>query len=107
MVMSIWDEDKVVDEAVGSIIFSLRDLVKKGSQEGGCMHWVNVYGAPVDRKGEWSTAMNNNPELASTWKGRLLLNVICADISSPVSDQRVIDHSRELKIARERKLIDK
>ena len=29
--MSIWDEDKVVDEAVGSIIFSLRDLVKKGS----------------------------------------------------------------------------
>ena len=39
LVMQVYDEDKVKDEIVGSMFFSLKDLVAKGEQPGGYFYW--------------------------------------------------------------------
>ena len=39
----------------------------------GKVMWRNVYGAPLDVSGENTDKMNANPEIASTWKGRVLI----------------------------------
>lgn len=39
----------------------------------GSYDWKNVYGAPVGCSGKITDKMNLNPELASFWKGRILV----------------------------------
>ena len=41
------DEDNVQDESVGSINFSVKDLIKNYSKPGGAFLWKNIYGAPL------------------------------------------------------------
>ena len=48
------------------------------------MKWINLYGAPVGRSGSNTDKMNNNPECASTWKGRILVEYHCEDFKYPV-----------------------
>lgn len=50
LVIQCFDEDKAFDEIVGSMFFSLKDLVKKGEQIGGYFYWQNLYGAPKRKK---------------------------------------------------------
>jgi hypothetical protein len=45
------------------------------AREGGFTMWMNLLGAPLNRKGEFSDLMNENPEYASTWKGRILMQL--------------------------------
>ena len=47
----MFDEDKAFDEIVGSMYFSLKDLVKKGEKPGGFFYWQNLYGAPKGYSG--------------------------------------------------------
>lgn len=73
MVLKLFDYDSAgYDELVGSMIFSIKDIVNIGEE--GEFNWINIYGAPVDVSGDWSKKMNNNPEYASTWKGRVLVH---------------------------------
>lgn len=44
------------------------------------MKWFNIQGAPVDKMGENTDLMNNIPELASTWKGRVLMYITCENV---------------------------
>jgi hypothetical protein len=70
-VFKLYDYDSAgSDELVGSMIFSIKDIVTAGVST---FRWVNLYGAPNGYSGDNSTKMNNNPEFASSWKGRLLL----------------------------------
>jgi hypothetical protein len=70
-VFKLYDYDSAgSDELVGSMIFSIKDIVNAGIRT---FKWVNLYGAPLGYSGDNTTKMNNNPEIASTWKGRLLL----------------------------------
>jgi hypothetical protein len=52
------------------MIFSIKDILKC---ETPTFNWINIYGAPVGYSGDNTTKMNNNPEYASTWKGRVLV----------------------------------
>ena len=70
LVMKLYDEDKLGDEIVGSIIFNLKDCIEKRN---GLFFWKNIYGAPLDKSGENTNMMNSNPDIASTWKGRILM----------------------------------
>jgi hypothetical protein len=70
LVMKLYDEDAMADEIVGSIIFNLKECIDK---KNGTFFWKNIYGAPVGKSGENSNRMNANPDLASTWKGRILM----------------------------------
>ena len=70
LVMKLYDEDKLKDEIVGSMIFNLKEII---GDMNGLFFWKNIYGSPLDVSGENTNTMNANPDLASTWKGRVLM----------------------------------
>ena len=41
--MSLWDEDKVNDEIIGSIYFNAKEII---GIKNGLFFWKNVYGSP-------------------------------------------------------------
>lgn len=47
------------------------------------MQWFNIQGAPLNKTGVNTDLMNNIPELASTFKGRILLYITCEDAIQP------------------------
>jgi len=71
LVFKLWDANTASsDELIGSMVFSIKELI---ACPGPTFNWINVYGAPLGYSGENTQKMNNNPELASTWKGRVLV----------------------------------
>lgn len=61
--------------------------------------WHNLYGCPVKVGGDASDMMNENPEIASTWKGRILLHIDCEDSQHPEKAvQRIEDGIKEKAI---------
>lgn len=52
--------------------------------------WINLYGAPVGRSGSNTNKMNENPENASTWKGRILVEYWCEDYKYPTFEKKPI-----------------
>lgn len=84
LVMKVFDEDKIADEIVGSLIFNLKDFInEKSGERTSRFFWKNVYGAPLGKSGENTNLMNNNPEIASTWKGRILMEVVSEKTEKP------------------------
>lgn len=84
LVLKVYDEDTgKADEIVGSLFFSLLDLCRRGSLEGGLMSWFNIRGSPINRIGQNATLMDHNPELGSTWKGRILMFITAEDCLQP------------------------
>ena len=59
IVMSLWDEDKVNDEIIGSIFFNAKEII---GHKNGLFFWKNVYGSPQGVSGENADLMNRNPE---------------------------------------------
>ena len=45
--------------------------------------WRNIYGSPLGVSGANTDKMNDYPETASTWKGRVLLHMSVFDTKSP------------------------
>lgn len=50
----------------------------------GRFFWKNVYGAPLNKTNKAAKAMNENPELGSLWKGRILMQVFAVKTEKPV-----------------------
>lgn len=72
------------DDTVGSICLSLKDIAKNCAKEGGKVMWLNIYGAPENVSNSTvQQEMNNNPELASVWKGRILVRIEMRDERQP------------------------
>ena len=90
LLLSLYDEDKVVDEIVGSMYFSLKKLIADGSN-GGKFFWHNMYGAPNGCSGVWSDLMNNQPEMGSSWKGRILMQIEAEDSKHPERKQQPLE----------------
>ena len=81
LIFKIYDHDTAgSDELVGSMIFSIKKICK---QEGGEFNWINVYGSPLGHSGKVTKQMNNNPELASNWKGRILVHYEAVETKNP------------------------
>ena len=54
--------------------------------------WKNIYGSPMDQKDSKSKrAMNENPEMASTWKGRVLFQVNAEKVDKALSKTMTIE----------------
>jgi hypothetical protein len=64
------------------MFFSVKKLIEQGSN-GGQFYWQNIYGGPIDYSDKVATDMNNNPELGSTWKGKILMQVESEDSKHP------------------------
>ena len=93
------DEDEVGAEVVGSLLFDTKDLVE--GKMNNKFFWKNVYGSPMNQAdGEDKRNMNANPEIASNWKGRVLVQTECYETKKPIAkvemiDEKRIDDSRE------------
>lgn len=87
---SIKDWDPIGgDEVVG--VFVLKNVHELVKARGSSPFWVNLYGAPVRGCSNNSTAsvmMNQTPELASTYRGRLLLTLKTREKSSDAYDAK-------------------
>jgi len=81
LVMKIWDEDKLKDEIIGSLVFNLKECI---NERNGRYFWKNIYGAPLDKSGANTDLMNSNPDVASTWKGRILMQVTAEESEKPI-----------------------
>ena len=91
--VSLWDHDFFSsDKLVAHAYFDYRDVpeLEEGASGGGGMfgafsrssyvggppRWANLYGAPLDLRGrKTAKAMNTYPEVASTYRGRVLLGM--------------------------------
>ena len=83
LVLKVYDKDSVKDEIVGSMFFSLKQLINNASTEEGFLKWYNLFGSPLGCSGDNTDKMNNYPEFASTWKGRILMHISCVDVKNP------------------------
>ena len=77
----VFDEDTISDEIVGSIVLQAKNII---GPKNGVYMWKNVYGAPADCSGANAKNMNENPELGSLWKGRILMQVLAEKTEKPV-----------------------
>jgi len=84
VVMKVMDKDLVKDEVVGSILFNLKECM---NELNGKFFWKNIYGCPLSCSGTNSDMMNSNPEVASTWKGRVLMQVTSKKTKKPQCKQ--------------------
>ena len=76
LILNIMDDDSLGSESIGSIYMSLKDIVNSYSNRGGHLMWRNVYGGPIGlAPSENKKLMNENPEIASLWKGRILMHI--------------------------------
>lgn len=73
--IQLYDKDAIHDEIVGSILFNLKDCM--APETNGKYFWRNIYGAPLGHRGDITNMMNANPEAASCWKGRILVQILC------------------------------
>ena len=95
--IQVHDEDKVKDEDVAGINLSLKNIVKSSSQPGGYFEWVNLYGAPVSLgEGPNKAAMNQNPDLGSTFKGRVLMHYESEDTRNACAE--VVDYNPDISV---------
>jgi hypothetical protein len=82
LVFKLYDyETTGSDELVGSMKFSIKDIIACKEPT---YNWINLYGAPVGYSGKNCDRMNNHPEYASTWKGRILVQYFAEDTKNPV-----------------------
>ena len=63
------------DTIIGSLIFSVKQLIAEGSKPEGFFIWKDLYGSPKEFTGAAADLMNSNPECASDWKGTILMHV--------------------------------
>lgn len=99
--LKIYDFDKGKnDEIVGSMNFSLKQLIESSSPAGedGVLQWFNIYGSPLGCSGENTDRMNEYPEIASTWKGRILIQTICFDTKNPEMKVQAIEPELKNKL---------
>lgn len=77
----VFDEDALIDEIVGSFTINSKDII---NELNGRYFWKNIYGSPLDCSGKHTDRMNENPEIGSLWKGRILMQVYAERTDKPV-----------------------
>lgn len=88
--MQLYDEDRVADEIVGSMYFSLKKMIADGSVPNGRFFWHNMYGAPTGYSGTNCNLMNEQPELGSAWKGRILMQIESEESKHPERKEQAL-----------------
>jgi hypothetical protein len=69
------------------------------------MSWFNVQGSPVDSRGQNAKLMDENPEVGSTWKGRILMDFACESCLLPEMKLQPVE-SATIEKAIKNKLLD-
>lgn len=66
---------------VGAFDLNAKDII---GFKNGTYFWKNIYGAPLGYSGKNCESMNENPDMASFWKGRILMQVEAVKTEKPV-----------------------
>ena len=81
LVIGVWDYDYDGDDQAGSLIFDINELLQMKQKT---FFWCNIFGAPGQEEVKLfesaaskraADEMNENPEVATKWKGRILFAV--------------------------------
>ena len=85
MLLEIFDYNTISDTQIGSLVLSIKKLMAMIKENNGepLYMWENIYGAPPDTSGDVAEKMNDNPEMASHWRGRMLLEINCEECDKP------------------------
>jgi hypothetical protein len=80
VLLKLWDYDKLGDDVVGSFKFDIKNII---GRKNGKFFWKNIYGAPADYSNAAADLMNEKPDRASAWKGRILMQVVAEKTEKP------------------------
>lgn len=73
--VQVWDKNESSeDTCLGSLHFKINNIIQKDIyKEAG---WQNIFGSPINKPGDPTVLkMNEDPECATCWKGRLLMSI--------------------------------
>ena len=84
LTLQVYDQDNMYDELAATTDLNIKGMLKYDKDNPNLKvktqcKWINLYGAPVGRSGTNTNKMNEHPESASTWKGRILVEYWCED----------------------------
>ena len=98
IVLEVMDEDPLGDETVGSILLDKKKIIEGHYKDK--YVWKNIYGSPMNLKNSQAKReMNSNPDIASNWKGRVLLKIDCKKTDKPVAKVLSIKQEEVAKAA--------
>ena len=90
LVLGVWDYDFDGDDQAGSLIFDINELLEMKQKT---FFWKNIFGSPGQEEVKLfesaaskraADEMNENPEKATKWKGRILFAVEHEDQDKPI-----------------------
>ena len=82
MIVKVMDRDDIKDEVIGSLLFDIQKIVD--GEYNDKFFWANIYGSPLGQSNSQAKRdMNENPEYASHWKGRVLMQIECFKTEKP------------------------
>lgn len=96
--LSLWDKDAgSSDDIIGSFEIDINNILSKKYEE---FRYVNIYGAPLETTGEAADKMNENSEIGSLWKGKILLRAEAKKTEFPkTSCEKIPENSSVLQKA--------
>ena len=97
LVLNFYDKGTISDTMFGSLVLSVKKLLALGNighgardengqelEPTGYLLWENIYGAQENyNDAKEAQLMNENPELASNWRGEVLMQVIAFEEEKP------------------------
>jgi len=102
VIVKLFDwEQAQTNELMGSNIFKIEDIKAKKYKD---PFWVNIYGARAEAKvAYYKSMMNNIPETATMWKGRVQLSMYLEECANPIlgtfpiKDAKSVDNASKVK----------
>jgi hypothetical protein len=69
-----------------TMVFETKDIIENKIGKNGLIHWKNFYGSPMNQSNsKEKRMMNENPTVASHWKGRVLVQVLAEETDKPLA----------------------
>jgi len=92
IVMTVFDEDQASNDVVGSMSFDIKKIIELGIENGEFPWlWKDIYSAPSGCSGKYTDEMDAIPEIASAWRGRILMQVTAEETENPEMKVRRVD----------------
>lgn len=82
LTLEFWDKNKfpIEDICVGSLPYKISNIMRGYYV---LPNWQNIYGSPVNNEKDITKEMNKDPECASRWKGRVLMQMVYEETFEP------------------------
>ena len=79
------------DEIGGTLTLKTKEIIENAHGNNGEFVWHNIYGAPLGVSNKESKLMNDDPDVASEWKGKVLLQILGEETDKPMAKSMEIE----------------